>query len=217
MKDGKLHWKNRDLTGQTFGVLTAVKASHSNGKKMFWVFHCANCGSEVIKVGSDVTKEVKRGGTPNCGCLTKALMGAKHASHGMSTTPIYHAWAAMKARCSNPKHKVWKNYGGRGITVCSEWLASFQVFYEDMGDTYQQGLVIDRINNELGYYKENCRWATWRQSCMNKRSTVREVDVPALSKESGISRSTLYYRLKAGVSEEQLLCKPYPGNMFTTS
>ena len=217
MKDGNLQWRNRNLTGQTFGALTALEVSYSDGKKLRWVFQCVECGSKVVKVGADVTKEVKRGGYPNCGCLSKALVGVKNTTHGMSSHPMYKAWAAMKARCSNPNHKAWENYGGRGITVCPEWVVSFQAFYLDMKNTYQHGLDIDRQDNNQGYNKQNCRWVDRQENCMNKRNTVHYINVPQLSKESGISRSTLYYRVRAGVPADQILCKPYPGNMFTTS
>jgi hypothetical protein len=73
----------------------------------------------------------------------------------------------MLSRCTNPKIKGWKNYGGRGIKVCDEWL-KFENFYADMGDPPKR-LSLDRINNDGGYEKSNCWWADWRQQNHNKR------------------------------------------------
>jgi len=167
------------------------------------------------RVGCNPRSE--EGGTPNCGCLSKTLTSLKNTKHGMTSHPVYHAWAAMKARCSNPNHKAWKNYGGRGIAVCPEWRESFQTFFADMGSSYQEGLSLERVNNEEGYHPVNCRWATSPEQNMNRRVSLKGVNIPELSRTSGISRSTLYYRVRAGVPTEQLTVPPCCGNTFTTS
>ena len=202
MRDGKLHWKNRDLTGQTFGELLAVRPVGSDGKKMRWEFRCS-CGNLVVKCGADVTKEVKRGGRPNCGCMTRRLIGEKNTKHGMSAHPAYAVWRALLDRCRLPSHQAWKNYGGRGIAVCERWQASFENFWADMGETYQHGLDIDRIDNSKGYCPENCHWTTRIENCRNKRNT--RIPGWALDKatESGVNRSTLYYRVEHGLPLEQ--------------
>lgn len=194
---GKKHHKFRDLSGQQFGALTALNPSHTNGKQWYWVFKC-QCGKLATKLGQDVTKEVKRGGTPNCGCLTSALMSAKNRRHGMTKHPAYAVYRSMIDRCRLPSHQAWKNYGERGITVCSRWQESFENFWEDMGPTYQRGLDLDREDNNGPYSPENCRWVSRRVNTMNKRSTLK-LDIPQLSKETGISRSTLYYRHARGL------------------
>lgn len=192
MKDGKKHHNFRDLSGQKFGALTALHPSHSTGKTWAWVYRC-QCGALTTKLGMDVTKELKRGGTPNCGCLTRTLISKGNSTHGMTRHPAYAVWRSMLDRCRLPSHKAWANYGGRGITVAPEW-GTFEVFWADMGLTYRRGLDLDRRDNNSGYSKENCRWVSRRTNTMNKRNTLK-VDIPELSKQLGIPRSTLYYRL----------------------
>lgn len=94
--------------------------------------------------------------------------------HGLSRTRINKCWRDMKQRCLNPKHKWYPEYGGRGITVCDEWM-KFMPFYEwSMQNGYSDGLTIDRIDNNKGYCPENCRWATWKQQCEHKRRPRRK-------------------------------------------
>lgn len=88
--------------------------------------------------------------------------------HGMRRTSTYQCWADMKSRCLNPEHKVFSYYGGRGIAVCDKWL-HFMGFYEDMGDK-PEGLTLDRINNDKGYSKENCKWSTRKEQLLNRRT-----------------------------------------------
>lgn len=84
--------------------------------------------------------------------------------------PSYTIWAGMKVRCLNPKSKFYPNYGGRGITVCDEWKESFEAFALDMGLRPSPDHTLDRIDNERGYCKENCRWATGTEQCLNRRT-----------------------------------------------
>lgn len=90
-------------------------------------------------------------------------------SHGKSETKEYDCWVHIKDRCGNKNNKAYKDYGGRGVTVCNEWINDFNVFYLDMGNKPSLGHSIERINNEKGYYKENCKWATRLEQSRNKR------------------------------------------------
>lgn len=90
-----------------------------------------------------------------------------------TTTVEYKTWISMKGRCNNPDYPNFKDYGGRGITVCPEWQDSYEKFLEDMGRHPSSKHSIDRIDNDRGYYKGNCRWATSLQQNKNRRNSRR--------------------------------------------
>jgi len=92
----------------------------------------------------------------------------KRERHGKSNSCIYNTWSCMIHRCCNSRSSQWVHYGGRGILVCEEWRQSFSKFYKDMGDP-PKGRSLDRIDNNLGYSKDNCRWATQEQQVRNTR------------------------------------------------
>lgn len=94
-------------------------------------------------------------------------MPQQRSFHGMTHTATYKCWLNMKDRCGNPNTPTYKHYGGRGITVCDRWQKSFKDFLSDMGEK-PDNLSLDRIDNNKGYYKENCRWATEQQQRINR-------------------------------------------------
>jgi hypothetical protein len=120
------------------------------------------------------------------------------------------SYQAMLQRCYNPRCAEFKNYGGRGLRVCDRWIGSFELFYEDMGVRPAQ-TSIDRIDNDDGYYKENCRWASQKQQCRNtRRNSIVEYDgitktVVEWSEETGIAQNTITYRLRRGWSTGEAL------------
>ncbi len=145
--------------GDKYNYLTAIKFSYRNRRsQQYWLFKC-DCGKEkVICVGN-----VKNGHTKSCGCLLKR----GNIIHGMHGTRVYHSWVTMKGRCLNPNNPRYKDYGGRGITVCNHWL-KFENFYQDMGNR-PVNKTLDRIKNNLGYYKKNCKWSTPKEQANNRR------------------------------------------------
>lgn len=161
-----------DLTGKKFNYLTVMYATgHIEGKKgYFW--HCkCDCGNEVDVLG----ESLKSGNTTACGCRKSVGWGNSY-KHGMSGTRIYRIWMAMKRRCLNKNDDYYYNYGGRGITICNEWLGDngFQNFYKwSKENGYTDELTIDRINNDGDYEPSNCRWATRFEQMKNTRNTRR--------------------------------------------
>lgn len=93
----------------------------------------------------------------------------KRERHGMRWTKIYMVWLEMTARCRCPNNGSYHRYGGRGISVCTEWAESFIAFYRDMGGDYKEGLEIDRKDNDGNYTPENCRWVTRSVNVANRR------------------------------------------------
>lgn len=214
-----MHHRVKNLVGLHVGFLTVTEYAGSDGHHTLWKCLCAACGKTVVLNSGRLGSYRKNGNLVSCGCRRGKSIGERNARHGMSRTPIWAVWHSMKERCETPTAQAWKNYGGRGITVCKEWSESFEKFYEDMAPTYQKGLQLDRIDNEKGYSKDNCRWISARENCNNRRRTVLVDGKPLAdwSRETGIGMTTLYYRLAHGCPRERLFDKPDVTNRFTTS
>jgi hypothetical protein len=198
------------LVGQKFGHLTVVAAEGSDGHHTLWKVRC-DCGTLAVKVGTDIKKNAR---FCSHGCpLFRATMSLGRSIHSMSRHPAFAVWRSMLARCGNPNHRAFKNYGGRGIHVCPQW-QTFVGFWNDMGVGYEPGLSIDRIDNDAGYSKENCRWTTPKTQCRNKRNNVviptplGRMTVAEASDRFGIGRSTIFYRISRGWPGSQILKAP---------
>jgi len=123
-------------------------------------FKC-HCGKEFItKIAN-----VKRGNTNGCGCYFKR--------HGLGKKAEYGIWTKIRIRCRDITDHLYPYYGGRGITMSDEWFNSVEMFYADMGPRPGIGYSIERIDNDKGYCKENCKWATKKEQMRNKRTTIR--------------------------------------------
>ena len=157
--------------------------------------------------------ELVRGRSLSCGCLRKEMATALLATHGLWNTHVYRVWSNIISRCNSPISAAYKNYGGRGITVCSEWqdVTVFAKWAQDSG--YSEGLEIDRADNNIGYSPENCRWVTRSQNCRNRRSNAQITifgEIKCLAdwaedKRCCVCYGTLECRLRAGWKPEVAL------------
>lgn len=203
-----------DLKGQKFGRLTVLeRAENTKANKSKWLCKC-DCGNLRKVVGSNL----KNGMTKSCGCLERELNIQRSTRHGLESTRICHVWRNIKARCQNPKNTSYKNYGGRGITICEEWLGEnglknfAQWAYENGYDeNAEKGkCTIDRIDNNKGYYPENCRWVDLHVQANNKRNNVlityngRTQTLEQWCKELNLSRSMVKHRYERGWSTNDL-------------
>lgn len=196
--------------------LQILEITREAGVKARAICSCT-CGGTT----SVVLSKVKTARTVSCGCLileTVRLAHSKNRKHGMSPAsgrvPEYNIWAGIKQRCLNRNNKHFKDYGGRGITLCEEWM-EFTGFFNDMGRRPTPKHSIDRINNDRGYCLENCRWATQKEQCRNTRKTIlikfngESVPLVAAAESIGINEHTLYQRLfKHGWAIEDALSIP---------
>lgn len=164
--------KVTDLTGREFGRLTVIQRAGSNKNgRATWLCIC-ECSEITVKTG----KLLLNGHCRSCGCGEYENRVNNCTSHGLSDTRLYTIWQGMKQRCYYPKHKDYHNYGGRGITVCNEWLVDFVSFYNwAITNGYRDNLSIDRIDVDGNYTPDNCKWSTWREQRLNQRPRKRVV------------------------------------------
>lgn len=124
-------------------------------------------------------------------------------------TRLYRIWSSMKGRCNNPNNRDYKLYGGRGITYDPKW-ETFEGFYEDMHETYKEGLTLNRIDNNGNYTKDNCNWITNAEQQLNKRTnhmiTINGITKPMAqwAREFNISIKTIESRIRRGWSDDEL-------------
>jgi len=180
--------------------LTVVKREGSkfvgnNGKlRATWLCRC-NCSNEIITTTICLTT----GATKSCGCIRKEHPNSmRHgASRHGKRSKAFQTWIGIRARCCNPNEPSFKRYGGRGITVCSRWLESFENFLEDMGEPENPELQLDRINNNLGYSKENCRWTTSKVNGRNKSNTIKieGITLAEAAENNNIGYHRLYHQV----------------------
>lgn len=153
------------LRGEKFGRLEVIGETKHRTRQgsIKWMCQC-DCGKQIIVD----TSSLKNGNTQSCGCLRLDRLRKKITTHGMSDTPTYNSWCGMLARCNNSKNPRYEDYGNRGIKVCERW-SSFDNFLKDMGER-PKGKTIDRIDNNLGYGLNNCKWATLSEQQRNTRA-----------------------------------------------
>ena len=192
----------KDETGNRHNRLTVIRrvANYKDGSAQ-WLCKC-DCGALVIQKGASL----RSGRIISCGCYNAEIT----AKHRRCFTPEYKSWQAMKDRCLNPSSKDFPKYGGRGITVCTEWISSFEAFFTDMGPR-GFGESIDRKKNDEGYFRDNCRWATGMVQSANRRSTrfitigEETNSVSDWARKIGITHEAFAKRLSKSVDPSYLL------------
>ncbi len=202
-----------DLTGFRSGRLVAIEPT---GKRtpdggVIWRCRC-DCGKEhPVKAAFIKGRQVL-----SCGCLPRDLCrevgrdGKRRETHGGSKTRLYRIWSNMKHRCYYEKHESYPEYGGRGITVCAEWIHDFKAFQEwALSHGYRGDLTIDRIDNDKGYSPDNCRWATTAEQAVNKRPFKRKAHPEHYPKYEicGVSKTSAEWAKEAGIKQNTFLLR----------
>ncbi len=193
-----------DITGQKFGLLTVIKRSDyiGNGKKPIVYYDClCDCGTTTRVPGA----YLRSGHTVSCGC--------KKVKHGYSHKErLYGTWCGMKARCGNKNNPNYERYGGRGIVVCEEWRNDYLSFRTwALSNGYSVGMSIDRIDNDMGYSPDNCRWVTAKIQNNNQRKNRiieyngKKYTMAQFAEYLGLSYSSLQHRIERGWSIERIV------------
>ena len=207
----------KNLINKRFGRLLVLSKSEIRTKDNRTQWNCVcSCGNKVLAENRTLTSGKKK----SCGCLKldsslKNIKGVSNKTHNMSRTRIYKIWNALVQRCKTKSNQRYSSYGGRGITVCQEWY-KFENFYRDMKNSYKDNLTIDRIDNNKGYSKENCRWATNKQQSRNKRDNFyvtynkETKSLVEWCEELNLNYGTIHARLKVYKwSVEKAFTEPY--------
>jgi hypothetical protein len=175
---------------------TMFTTENSKERKRFGLYKCGFCGKE-FKAN---TQHILSGHTKSCGCYGK---------HNLSNTKLYEVWGAIKNRTLNPKNKQYNDYGGRGITICEEWLDIHNFYNWAMSNGYEEdkGLSIDRIDNDGNYEPSNCRWTTSTIQTRNQRIPKNNT-----SGYKGVNyhKSTGKYQARISVNKKSIYLGLYP-------
>lgn len=204
--NGMIHYIKRSKMikyekGMKFGRLELVQKTDDKTRNRIWVCKC-DCGS-VIKVP---TSHLSDGHTKSCGCYKNEVI----KKHGLSKTRIHNEWIRMRFRCSGKNIEDYPSHSGRGIKVCEEW-NDFTIFKDwALSNGYDDSLTIDRIDNDKGYSKDNCRWTTQSEQNRNTRRTIyitHNKETKLLidwTREKNMSYNVTYSRYKKGWSFERI-------------
>ena len=197
-------------TGEKFGRLTVIRECGRRHNRRAFLCIC-DCGKKKEQRLDKLNVKA------SCGCLGKENFLATHSTHNCSQTKLYVVWKNMRQRCLNNKCPIYHRYGARGITICPEW-SDFAKFKEwCLVSGFKEGLAIERINNDLGYFPANCKWATRLEQAnntsqnMNIKYQGRTQTLSQWARELGLDKGVLLYRLRAGWPTKEAFTIPING------
>lgn len=202
--------QRKNEVGNRYGSLVVLEYAGTNGHNALWKCIC-DCGNECIKLGLSL----RNGRVKSCGCLHRKQLDERNRRYNIRyPRRLYYSWNGMIARCEKENASGYKDYGGRGITVCEEW-HNFETFaLWALSNGYRENLTIDRINNNGNYCPENCKWST-KSEQENNKSTNRPITIDGDTKNLtqwcaiyGIKKSTVYSRLRYGWNIEKAIKTP---------
>lgn len=197
--------------GERYGRLVVIGEAEPHRSQSGQIRRKMQCRCDCGTSCDIWLQHLHTGHTTSCGCLVVETRGDYRRTHGQSESGTYSSWTDMKSRCHNESHTAWEWYGGRGISVCDRWIL-FEAFLEDMGER-PDGLTLDRIDTNGNYEPGNCRWVTMKEQGRNKRTnrllTIGNETrcIAEWSEITGIPRTTIRNRLKAGYSAAESLGK----------
>jgi hypothetical protein len=200
----------KDISGQRFGRWLALEKTEMDSQGHMGFLCRCDCGTEKVVKGY----KLKRGDSLSCGCLRNELSSERERTHGLTKHPLFVVWCGMMNRCYSEKSPAFKDYGGRGITVCERW-HSVENFVADNAPGYAPSLSLDRIDNDGSYTPENVRWADRKAQSRNRRSNVmltyqgKTQTLFEWAAEVGIAPRTLWARIRErGWPVEKALTTP---------
>ena len=198
-----------EMIGKRFGRLTVIAEGEKPSKKseFHWVCQC-DCGNITKPIRGST---LRLGRSQSCGCYQLECARKTFTKHGLYGSRICRIYYGMKYRCYSRSASNYNRYGGRGITVCDDWLNDFRSFYDwAMSHGYDDNLTLDRIDVNGDYCPENCRWATQKEQGNNRRNNVfLEINgetktIAQWADESCVPHGTIYYRFKKGITAENM-------------